>query len=115
LEAGQTLCCRTNMVWQGKYYYRVYRDGARVRREYVGTGEAAEVAAQLDASHRADREAEKAARRAEKDELAALDGPLNELNETADLLARAALVAAVFRQHKRGEWRKKRGRADGPR
>jgi hypothetical protein len=31
------------------------------------------------------------------------------LGETTDLLARAALLAAGFHQHKRGEWRKRRG------
>jgi hypothetical protein len=31
------------------------------------------------------------------------------LNELADLVARAALAAAGYVQHDRGEWRKKRG------
>jgi len=42
-------------------------------------------------------------------QLQALDTALNELNAWADLLAHATLVAAGFRQHKRGEWRKRRG------
>jgi hypothetical protein len=29
--------------------------------------------------------------------------------QEVELLARAALVTAGFRQHKRGEWRKRRG------
>jgi hypothetical protein len=36
----------------------------------------------------------------------ALDAGARELDELADRLARAALVAAGYRQHKRGEWRK---------
>ena len=48
------------------------------------------------------------ARRVEKAELEALDAPLNELNDLADQLARTALMAAGFHQHKRGEWRKRR-------
>ena len=99
------------MAWerQGRYYYRTRKVGGRVVREYVGTGRVAELVAEMDAIEREEREAERAARRAERAELEALDAPLNQLNDLADLLARAALVAAGFRQHKRGEWRKKRG------
>ena len=99
------------MAWerQGRYYYRSRKVGGRVVREYVGTGEVAELVAQLDALERERREEERDARRAEKARLEALDAPLDQLNDLADLLAHAALVAAGFRQHKRGEWRKKRG------
>ena len=45
-------------------------------------------------------------------ELKALDAPLDDLDELADLLARAALVAAGYRQHHRGEWRKRRAQGD---
>lgn len=98
------------MGWdKGRYYTRSRKVNGRVVREYIGIGELAELAAQMDAINRADREAEREARRVEKAELEALDAPLNELNELADLLARAVLVAAGFRQHKRDEWRKRRG------
>jgi hypothetical protein len=39
----------------------------------------------------------------------ALDASVDELNTLADLLARAALGAAGFDQHRRGEGRKRRG------
>ena len=98
------------MGWdKGRYYTRSKKVNGRVIREYCGVGEVAELAAQMDAINRADREAEREARRVERAELEALDVPLNDLNDLADLLARAALVAAGFRQHKRGEWRKRRG------
>jgi hypothetical protein len=93
---------------KGRYYTRSKKVNGRVVREYVGSGEVAEVAAQIDAITRADRQAEREARRAEKAALDALEAPLNDLNDLADLLARAALIAAGFRQHKRGEWRRKR-------
>ena len=38
-----------------------------------------------------------------------LDSLTEELYEAAEVLAKATLVAAGYHQHKRGEWRKKRG------
>lgn len=101
------------MAWvKGRYYTRSRKVGGRVVREYVGTGEVAELASQMDAIERARRETERAAWRAKRAELDALDAPLNELNEIAELLAHAALVAAGFHQHNRGEWRKRRAYHD---
>jgi hypothetical protein len=100
------------MGWERGYYYRVRKVGGRVVREYVGSGRVAELVAQMDAIERERRETERAARRAKRAELDALDAPLKELNDLADSAARAALVAAGFRQHKRGEWRKRRVQRD---
>jgi hypothetical protein len=97
------------MGWErGRYYTRSRKVNGRVVREYVGSGDLAELAAEWDAVERSRRDIERAAQRAKRDELQALDGPLDELNDVADLLARAALTAAGFHQHKRGEWRKRR-------
>jgi hypothetical protein len=99
------------MGWEkGRYYTRSRKVNGRVTREYLGTGEAAERAARQDALARQEREARRAARA----ELAALDAPLDDLAELTDLLARAVLAAAGYRQHHRGEWRKRRGHADNP-
>jgi hypothetical protein len=101
------------MAWnQGRYYTRSRKVNGRVVREYIGGGEAGELAAQIDAANRADREAARDARRAEQARLKALDAPLNVLNDLADLLAHAALLAAGFHQHRRGNWRKRRGQRD---
>jgi hypothetical protein len=94
---------------KGRYYTRSRKVNGRVVREYVGKGEIGEIMAQIDALDRADRQAEREALRAEKAELNALDSGVKQLDELADLLARAALLAAGYRQHKRGEWRRKRG------
>jgi hypothetical protein len=51
------------------------------------------------------------ARRRQKEELSALDADMRALAERTDLAARAALLAAGYRQHKRGEWRRRRGQA----
>jgi hypothetical protein len=71
-----------------------------VRRQYVGTGSAAERAA-LDAG------------RAAVVHLDAADAPLAALLEAADLVARAALTAGGFHQHNRGEWRRRGDVANG--
>jgi len=99
------------MAWEkGRYYTRSRKVNDRVVREYLGTGEAAEQAARLDASARQQREA----RRAALAELTALDAPLDDLAERTELLARAALAAAGYRQHRRGEWRKRREHSENP-
>ena len=98
------------MGWErGRYYTRSRKVNGRVVREYVGAGRVAELAAELDAIKREQRRLDALALRREKDGLAALDAELKALAEATDLLARAALLAAGFRQHKRGEWRKRRG------
>lgn len=97
------------MGWdKGRYYTRSRKVNGCVVREYCGSGEVAELAAQMDAANRTDRKAEREARRAEKAELDALDAGVKEPDYLADQLARAALLAAGYRQHKRGEWRRKR-------
>ena len=101
------------MGWdKGRYYTRSKKVNGRVVREYVGAGRVAELAARMGALERERREAERAAFRSVRAELDALDRPLNELHDLADLVARAALVAAGYRQHKRGEWRKQRVQRD---
>jgi hypothetical protein len=101
------------MGWdKGRYYTRSRKVNGRVVREYVGTGDLAYLVAQADALERQRREAERAARWAQRAELDALDAPLKVLNELADLAARAALGAAGFWQHNRGEWRKQRVERD---
>jgi hypothetical protein len=102
------------MGWDkdGRYYTRSRRENGRVVREYVGGGMVGQLAAQLDDLERQKREIEGAARRAEQEEVEALDAQLSELDELVELVARAALAAAGYEQHKRGEWRKKRGKRE---
>src|SRR5262245_57281642 len=98
------------MGWDkgGRYYTRSRRENGRVVREYIGGGRVGELVAQLDALERQKREAERECEKLAREKVEALDAPLAELNELADLLARAALAAAGYVQHNRGEWRKKR-------
>jgi hypothetical protein len=98
------------MTWECGCYYHPRKVRGKVVRDYYGTGPGAVLMAQLHALQRAEREAERAVRRTERAELDALDAPLGKLNEAADQLARAVLLAAGYRQHNRGEWRKRYGR-----
>lgn len=92
----------------GLYYTRSRKEGGRVIREYVGGGILGELAAQMDALERERREERAARWKEEQDELDALQATVEELSEASDLLVRAALLASGYRQHNRGEWRKRR-------
>jgi hypothetical protein len=99
------------MGWdKGRYYTRSKKVNGHVVREYIGIGRAAELIAQIDAAMRERRRVE----REEKADLAALDAKMKSMASAADLVARAALLAAGFRQHKRGPWRKHRGQERRP-
>jgi len=98
------------MPWAGPYYYRSVRVNGQPRREYVGAGKIAELAAQLDALEREERELKQAAEREARADAQALDELVSDFNAAADDLASAALLAAGCRQHNRGEWRKRRAR-----
>ena len=100
------------MAWERGYYYRVRKVNGRVVREYVGAGEVAHLVAQMDALEREQRLLKALEERQEKDELKTLDAELKAVSERIDLAARAALLAAGFHQHKRGEWRRRREQDD---
>ena len=103
------------MGWdKGRYYTRSKKVNGCVVREYLGTGRNAELASQIDADNRRNREAMREILRAEQAGLDALDALLDELNDVADLLARAALMASGFHLHRRSEWRRRRVRREEP-
>ena len=100
------------MAWEvrgsRRYYTRSRKVAGRVVREYIGTGPVAEIAAAADGLRRADRRAAAEALRGEQARWQAAVAPLLELSRAADLLARAALLAAGYHRHSRSSWRKKR-------
>jgi len=103
------------MTWKkrergGRYYTRSRKVNGKVVREYVGGGVRGEIAAQMDAKERQRREEEAAAWREEQERLEELAGLVDEFCEAVETVARATLLAAGFRQHKRGEWRRRRDR-----
>ena len=98
------------MDWdRGGYYTRSRKVGGCVVREYVGGGVVGALAAQLDDEKRERRRAEADDDKRVRAELAERDAPVAALSAECDLLVSAALLAAGYRRHHRGEWRKKRG------
>lgn len=102
------------MAWEtrrrgGRYFTRSQRQGGHVVRVYVGGGERGEYAAAVDAIARERREAERVEHTRERRRLGTVDAQLTAWYAAVDAQVRAALTAAGYHQHKRGEWRKRRG------
>src|SRR6516225_5627033 len=91
-----------------RYFYLSRRVGGRPRRVYVGPANspAAELAAAAADAGRLGRVAAARERQAERERLRGAEAPLLELCAVTDVLARAALVVAGYRQHDRGDWRR---------
>jgi hypothetical protein len=100
------------MGWEPRgnkfYYFRYGKLNGRVTRQYLGAGAVAELAAAADALRRADRRAAAEVRRAEQARWAEATAPLLELSRAVDVVVRAALLAAGYRQHSRSSWRRRR-------
>jgi hypothetical protein len=92
------------------YYTRFRRVKGRVIREYIGCGQRGEEAAAEDARVRAEREAQREARRAEMAAWQKGQEALEVLKKATDQLMRAALTGAGYYQHARGQWRRYYGR-----
>jgi hypothetical protein len=97
----------------GPYYTRSRKVNGQVIREYVGGGVLGEIAALEDEAERRRRQEEVVLWKEERERVEDLMAPVEELCEAAEVLARAALVAAGYRRHKRGEWRKSRVKKEG--
>ena len=102
------------MGWEERrgrqYYYRSVREGKRVRKEYVGGGSFSQLLTQIDERERLQREEEEAACKEEQERLQRSAEFLRELEEAAEILSRAQLLADGFHKHK-GEWRRLRERS----
>ena len=96
----------------GLYYTRSRKEDGRMVREYVGGGVLGEIAALEDEYERRRRQEEAAFWKEERERLEELAAPVDELCEAAEILARATLLAAGYRRHNRGEWRKRRGQEE---
>ena len=80
-----------------------------MRKQYIGSGEAAGLVAELDAEERAAKMQQREELRAEQQRWADVEEPIVVLCEMTELMARATLVLTGYHQHHRGEWRRWRG------
>ena len=100
------------MAWEKRrnrwFYYRSYRDRTtgQVRKQYLGSGPAAEEAARQDAAQRAEKAAQRGAELDAERRYEAAQGMLLALSRECDTIVRAALAKAGYYQHHRGEWRR---------
>ncbi|MBV9851642.1 MAG: hypothetical protein JO250_18390 [Armatimonadetes bacterium] len=92
----------------GRYYTRSVRIGGRVCRQYIGKGELAEAMAGLDALDRARREDARDEARERRRQADAAEAAVADFCREVEAALRAALEAAGYHRHKRGEWRKRR-------
>ena len=102
------------MPWEQRgskrYFYVSERRGGRPVRRYVGAAASAAAAlvAAADDLRRLQREAAARERLAEQARQREVERPLVRLCAASDVLTRAALLAAGFHQHHRGQWRRRR-------
>jgi hypothetical protein len=101
------------MAWEqrgnGSYYYRSVRSGTRVTKEYAGGGLMGVLAADLDAEEREQRAHDRAQLEKRRADSAALEQSTRELEQMSDAIMSLVLEADGYRQHDRGEWRRRRG------
>lgn len=106
------------MAWErrrnGKiYYYAKRRTGGAICSEYIGSGYPALLAEQLTERAREEADRKRQEWQAIRDEQARLDQMVDDFGKLATSLADAALLLSGHRQHKRGEWRKRREQHTG--
>ena len=97
-----------------RYFIRTRRVNGKVVRKYVDAGPDAPAAAQIEWASRQILAWDRCRRRQIVDEIRNFETDLLLLDDLAHLLARAALEAAGFHQHARGQWRKRRVRNNTP-
>jgi len=90
------------------YYYRYQRDGSRVRRYYIASGELAILTARADEAQREQRQAERQRLQTQAHRHEELLAALQPFSQLLDQVVRAALQHVGFHQHARGEWRLRR-------
>ncbi len=97
------------MGWNlGRYYTRSKKVNGHIYREYIGGGETGRLAAQQDQERRERIRLRRETARRVMADLGAVDETVAMLCQRAELTVRAAMCAAGYYQHHRGEWRKRR-------
>lgn len=93
-----------------RYFYWSFRIGRRVHKAYSGRGEMVELTARFLAREHERRESVLAQVRSEKQAAENVDQAVGRFECVLDDELRRQLEEAGYRQHKRGEWRRRRVR-----
>jgi hypothetical protein len=97
------------VAWdKNRYYSRSFKVNGRIIRQYIGGGETGRLAALHDQERRELIKLRREAANRLMSDLNAIDKVVTALCQRAELAARAAMCAAGYYQHHRGEWRKRR-------
>lgn len=101
------------MGWErrgtGTYYYGKERIGGTVRSIYLGTGAAGALAAEYAEDARMLRDFDRAHLTEARYAVAQAEALLVELDAATDAAVAGTLIGMGYRQHDRGEWRRRRG------
>ena len=96
------------MAWdKGRYYSRSFKVNGRIIRQYIGGGETGRLAAQHDQERRERVRLRREAANRLMSDLKAIDNTVITLCHRCEIAARAAMWAAGYYQHHRGEWRRR--------
>jgi len=100
------------MGWErrgnAEYYYRSYRVGHRVRKEYLGRGTDTDLLATLASQERHRKERACAEFQRERQAADTINRAVDTFEAALKAELRRQLERAGFRQHNRGEWRRRR-------
>ena len=100
------------MGWErrgnAEYYYRSYRYGGRVRKQYLGRGADAELLAALNSQEQHRKERVRREYRSERQRTHTVDEALDSFEAALSAELKRQLEQAGYRQHNRGEWRHRR-------
>lgn len=91
------------------YYYEKRREGRRVVSRYIGGGELALIATEINTQDRQERKRQRQEQRKTQNEQNEIDQELARTETVLATIVRAVLRSAGFHQHK-GQWRKRRRR-----
>jgi hypothetical protein len=100
------------MTWElhrGRLRYtRSFRRTGRTIRQYVGTGEVAELVARADELAKAARKRQAEAGRTDRERWETAQASVVELERITNLFVQATLLTAGYHRHDRGAWRRRR-------
>ena len=100
------------MGWEKRgnksYYYRKRREGGRVRSEYVGRGDVAQISVELIQNDQRDRKTGREALRYAQQAEKAIDRQLATAEAAIYAITDAKLSSEGYHKHK-GQWRKRHG------